>query len=302
MTTDKKRALGRGLDALLPTVTSPPRTASGATYGDRSVFLCPIEALHPQQGQPRQRLDPDRLEELAASIREHGLLEPLVVRRIGNDNHFEIVAGERRWRAAQRAGLKELMVVVKDVSTNAAFELALIENIQREDLDAIELAEALERLIQEHNYTHETLAQRLHKDRTTITNSLRLLKLPPSVRSMVMQGQLTEGHARALLGAPDNATLEQLADKAVRGRLSVRKVEALVRRARTEVPTPDGPQTDPSPAPPRKSPNIRDVEKRIGDRVGLRAEVRDHGGKGELVVYYSSLDDFDRIMAALGLQ
>src|SRR5580704_16459789 len=219
----KRRALGRGLDALLP-AASP---AQG--YGDRNVFSCPLERIVPQGGQPRRHFDSQKLEGLAASIREHGLLEPLVVRRAAGSDKFELIAGERRWRALQRAGLREALVVVKEVSADGAFELALIENVQREDLNAIELAEAYERLMNDHGYTQEALATRVGKDRTTIANALRLIKLPPKVRARVIAGELSEGHARALLGAGDAATIEQLADKVVRGGLSVRATEALVR-------------------------------------------------------------------------
>ncbi|MCU0690362.1 MAG: ParB/RepB/Spo0J family partition protein [Polyangiaceae bacterium] len=301
MSLDKKRALGRGLDALLPTV-APIKTSSGKTYGEQSVFLCPIESLQPQKGQPRQRMDTQKLEELAASLREHGLIEPLVVRRsAGAGDRFEIVAGERRWRAAQRAGLKELLVVVKDVSPNSAFELALIENIQREDLDPIELAEAIDRLIKEHGYTHETVAQRLHKDRTTITNALRLLKLPARVRAMVVDGRLTEGHARALLGAPDDEAILALADKAVRGRMTVRKVEALVRGLRSAAECQANPGEQAPAAEAAKSPNLRDIEQRMTRTLGLRVEVHDRSGRGQMVIHYGSLDEFDQIMRALGV-
>src|SRR5580704_7282667 len=219
----KRRALGRGLDALLPAPSVTP------TYGDKSVFTCPVEKIIPQKGQPRQRFDAQKLEELAQSIREHGLIEPLVVRRVPGADQFELIAGERRWRALQRAGLREAIVVVKDVSPEAAFELALIENVQREDLNAIELAEAYDRLVRDHGYTQEALADRLGKDRTTIVNIIRLLKLPPRVRAKVVSAELSEGHARALLGARDAATMEELADRVVRAGLSVRATEGLVR-------------------------------------------------------------------------
>jgi ParB family transcriptional regulator, chromosome partitioning protein len=295
MSTEKRRALGRGLDALLPSVRAT--TSSGASYGDGSVFLCPIEALAPQHGQPRQRIDEAKLEELAGSLREHGLIEPIVVRRMGAGNdRFEIIAGERRWRAAQRAGLKDVLVVVKDVSPAGAFELALIENLQREDLGAIEAAEAFERLIREHEYTHEALADRLHRDRTTITNALRLLKLPQRIRTLVVEGKLSEGHARALLGAPDVSTMESIADKSVRGKLSVRKVEQLVRGERKKG---DG---KPEKAPPAKSANLRDLEHKLTRHFGLRVEIRDVGNKGEVAVHYGSLDEFDRILSKLGMQ
>jgi ParB family chromosome partitioning protein len=206
VTDSKRRALGRGLDALLPAA----REQAPSQYGDKSVFSCALEKLTPQKGQPRQYFAKDKIDELAASIKEHGLLEPIVVRRVPGQDKLEIIAGERRWRASQKAGLREVLVVVKDVSPKAAFELALIENVQREDLNPVELAEALDRLVKEHHYTQDTLAERLGKDRTTVANSLRLLKLPASVRSRVITGELSEGHARALLGAPDASKIEEL--------------------------------------------------------------------------------------------
>src|SRR5271163_4213748 len=226
----KKRALGRGLDALLP-----PAPSASAAYGERSVFSCALERIVPQKGQPRQHFDAKALEELSESIKEHGLLEPIVVRRVAPGvDKFEIIAGERRWRACQKANLREAMVVVKDVSPRSAFELAIIENVQREDLNPVELAEALDRLVKEYAYTQETLAERLGKDRSTIANSLRLLKLPARVRGKIVTGELSEGHARALLGAVDDAKIEQLADKVLAGKLSVRATEALVRALRAK--------------------------------------------------------------------
>ncbi len=212
------RGLGRGLDALMPARSTAPTRADRPAYGENNVFRCALDKIQPQRAQPRRHFDSDSLEELAGSIREHGLLEPLVVRRLSNTDQFEIIAGERRWRAAQKAGLREVLVVVRDVSSKDAFELALIENVQREDLDAIEFAEALQRLVDEHGYTQDSLAQRVGKDRSTIANALRLLKLPSNVRERVVNGSLSEGHARALLGAPDQQTLIVLADKVVRRR------------------------------------------------------------------------------------
>jgi ParB family chromosome partitioning protein len=285
----KRRALGRGLDALLP-AASP---AQG--YGDRNVFTCPIERIVPQGGQPRRHFDSQKLDGLAASIREHGLLEPLVVRRAAGGDKFELIAGERRWRALQRAGLREALVVVKEVSADGAFELALIENVQREDLNAIELAEAYERLMNDHGYTQEALATRVGKDRTTIANALRLIKLPPKVRARVIAGELSEGHARALLGAGDAATIEQLAEKVVRGGLSVRATEALVRaRAGGK----KGSQTE-SPGASSGSASIRDLELRLTRGLGTRVQVRDRGNKGEVVIPYVDLDALDRILDKL---
>ncbi|MGD0679454.1 MAG: ParB/RepB/Spo0J family partition protein [Polyangiaceae bacterium] len=280
----KRRALGRGLDALLP-VAAPT-----AGYGERSVFTCPLDRLVPQSGQPRQHFDTAKLDELAQSIREHGLIEPLVVRRMAGTDKFELVAGERRWRALQRAGMHEALVVVKDVSANDAFELALIENVQREDLNPIELAEAYERLVREHGYTHEALAERLGKDRTTIANAVRLLKLPGRVRERVMAGELSEGHARALLGASDGATMEQLAERVVRDALSVRATEALV-RARASGRRPPGARDREE-----KSPSVRDLEQRLSRALGTRVEVRDDGNRGEIAIPYADLDALDRVL------
>lgn len=290
-----KRALGRGLDALLP--AAPPPKASGASYGDKSVFTCPVERIVPQKGQPRQHFDDAKLDELAASIRESGIIEPLVVRK-ANDGNYELIAGERRWRAAQRAGLHEVLVVVKDVSPKQAFELALVENIQRADLDAIEVAEAYDRLIREHGYTHEALAEKVGKDRSTVVNALRLLRLPGRIRTMVVARELSEGHARALLGAPDDKTMEELADKTARGRLPVRKVEQLVRAAKDRAAGVRAKSAEP--ATPAKSSAVRDLELRLMRRLGTRVEVRDKAGSGELAIAYGSLDELDRLLALLG--
>lgn len=298
-----RRALGRGLDALLPAPPPPSGAASsGVSAIEKSVFLCPVEKIAPQSGQPRQHFDEQELEELVASIREHGLIEPLVVRRAApGADKFVLIAGERRWRAAQRAGLKDVLVVVKDVSPKEAFELALVENIQRADLNPIEVAEAFDRLMREHGYKHESLAERVGKDRTTIVNALRLLKLPARIRSLVISRELSEGHARALLGAPSEKAMADIADKTVRGKLPVRKVEQLVRAAKEKVAGAEagGEEAGPSKNP-KPSAAIRDLEARLMRRLGTRVEVRDLGGRGELVVSYGSLDELDRVLGVLG--
>jgi ParB family chromosome partitioning protein len=296
------RGLGRGLDALLPARMPAPAERSGAAggsaapnYGEGNVFSCPIDKIVPQRGQPRQHFDSERLDELASSLREHGLLEPLVVRRRAGSDDFELIAGERRWRAAQRADMKQVLVVVRDVSAKDAFELALIENIQREDLDPIEFAEAMDRLVREHGYTQDTLAQRVGKDRSTIANALRLLRLPSNIREKVVLGELSEGHARALLGAPDDKQLSELAEKVVRGRLSVRQTEALVRSAKdgkTAVGSRGGGGKE-------KPANVRDLEARLTKRLGTKVEVREKEGKGELLIKYASWDELDRLLDVL---
>jgi ParB family chromosome partitioning protein len=292
---DKRRALGRGLDALLPAAQAPAKVTS--TYGDKSVFSCAIDKIVAQKGQPRRHFDGEKLDELAASIRSHGLIEPIAVRRApGQEGVFEIIAGERRFRASQRAGLKEVLVVVKDVSPEAAFELAIIENVQREDLNPVELAEALDRLVKEHGYTQDSLGERLGKNRTTIANSLRLLKLPVEVRDKIVTGELTEGHGRALLGADDPKLLGELAQKVIRGKLNVRKTEALVRDARDKK---AGKKTEKELAA-EKSPSVRDLETRLSRALGAKVLVKDVGNKGEIVIPYADLDALDRILAKIG--
>jgi len=311
-TPSRPRGLGRGLDALLPLSQPPPPPANGrsnpvsepapagtaaaATAAKpQTLFVCALEKIVPCRTQPRQNFDASALDDLTASIQSHGVLEPLVVRRLPGQDKFEIVAGERRWRAAQRAGLREVPVHVREVNEKAAFELALVENVQREDLNPIEFAEAIGRLMSEHSYTQESLAALLNKDRSTIANALRLLKLPEKVRAMVIAGQLSEGHARALLGAPDGAKLEQLAEKAVQRKLSVREIEALVKALKEAKGGKDA-----SDASERKSPGVRDLELRLARRYGARCEVRDRKGSGgEIVIRYGDLDELDRILEHL---
>ncbi len=293
---EKRRALGRGLDALLP---AKPKQRD-ERYGARAVFMCAVERIAPRRDQPRQRMDDEGLDELAATIREHGVIQPLVVRRVsepGPDERFELIAGERRWRASQRAGLKEVPVVVKDVSPEKAFELALIENLQRQDLNPIEVAEAYQRLLDDLGHTQEQLAQRMGKSRVAVTNALRLLKLPPAVRSMLNEGTLSEGHGRALLGAPDDATMIDVARKAVRQNLSVRKVEQLVR---TRKGTTEPPKDEAAESTREKSAGVRDLEARLSRAVGARVRVEHKGPGGKVVISYADLDELDRIIDTVG--
>jgi ParB family chromosome partitioning protein len=295
MNIKRTRGLGRGLDALLPAAgprSRPGDDAASAPRFQEGYFSCPLEKIVPQTGQPRQHFDEAKLTELAASIKEHGLLEPLVVRKKGPDS-YELIAGERRWRACQRAGLKEALVVVHEVSPAKAFELAIIENVQREDLDPIEMAEALGRLVDEHGYTQAMLAERIGKDRSTIANSLRLLKLPETVRMKVVTGELSEGHGRALLGIESEQQMAEVANKVVNGRLSVRQTEELVRGAKAKA------GGKPVGGAKSKTASVRDLEKRLERKLGARVEVKDTNGKGQLVVRYGSLDELDRILALI---
>ncbi len=296
-----RRALGRGLDALLGAAPPPPAAdEAGERYGDGALFECPIERIVPREDQPRSRIAEPGLLELAASIREHGIIQPLVVRRVApGEDRFELIAGERRWLAAQRAGYKQVPVVVKDVSSAKAFALALVENLQREDLNAIEVAEAYQRLLEDHGYTQQSIAERLGKSRSAVANALRLLRLPAAIRRAVHEGKLSEGHARALLGAPDEASLVRIAERAIRGRWSVRKVEQMVRAARRRGP-PEGSGPSGSGGAGGKSPAVRDLELRLARRLGARAELVHRDPGGTLTVRYASLDELDRILSIIG--
>ena len=282
----KKKRLGRGLDGLLP--AAAPKAAP-ATKG---IATARIEELHPNRDQPRRRFDDEALDELARSIEAHGILEPILVRQRSRGG-FEIIAGERRWRAAQRAGLHEVPIFVRDLSDAAAFEAAIVENLQREDLNPIETARAFARLAEEFGLSHEEIATRVGKDRSTISNAMRLLKLPDAVLDLLDERVLSEGHGRALLGAPDVDTMIKLARAAVAKKLSVREVERQARAA-------SGGKTD-AKAKPEKSANVKDLERRLGIKLGTTVKVETiKGQKGYLAVHYGSYDELDAILKKLG--
>jgi ParB family chromosome partitioning protein len=292
-TPPKRQALGRGLAALIPSAAPPPAPAAApAAKSNDGLRTVAIEDVHPSPGQPRKHFDDARLEELAASIRAQGIIQPLVV-RLREAGGYELIAGERRWRAAQRAGLHEVPAVVRDVAEKRAFEMALVENLQRQDLNPIEEAQGFERLIAEFGYTQEAMATRVGKDRSTVANALRLLRLPDSVRQMVTEGRLAMGHARALLGLEEAYAIERLARRVVARELSVRQVEALVKRERD-----GGDAPAPSPAP--TSANARDLEERLTRALGTRVKVFETGpGKGRLEISYHSLDQLDVVLSRI---
>ena len=282
-------ALGRGLSSLITTAPTGGQRKD-ATAG-RRILTVPIEQLSRREDQPRSYFDDAALDELAASIREKGVLLPILVRRTRDG--YQIIAGERRWRAAQRAGLKEVPVVVEEADEDEAFELALVENIQREDLNPIEEAEAYRRLIERRGCTQEQLASSLGKDRSTVANALRLLKLPEAARRAVVEGRLGMGHARALLSLSDAEAIERAAEQVVRGRLSVRQTERLVRDLK------GGGQEKARPRAPATSPAIRDLVARLERALGTRVKVEDRGGRGRLILEYRSLEELDRLLAVV---
>src|SRR5215831_15745248 len=298
MSTQKRKALGRGLAALLPGAPAPappaPRTVAPipvrAGDGLRPVQ---IEDIHPSPDQPRKSFDDARLAELADSIRSQGIIQPVVVRARAAGG-YELIAGERRWRAAQRAGLHEVPAVIRDVAPAQAFEMALVENLQREDQNPIEEAAGYERLVAEFGYTQEKLADRVGKERSTVANALRLLRLPDGVRALVADGRLSMGHARALLGLESPAAMEKLARRTVAQDLSVRKVEDLVRRDR---PDGGGAAARPGSAKMRPSPNARDLGMRLARALGTRVDVNEAGpGRGHVAIHYQSLDQLDALI------
>ncbi len=294
----KKRGLGRGLSALLPTQPPAPAERPAPPAPERpdpgrgKPLSAEIEDVYPGPEQPRRRFDDTELEELAASVRVHGIIMPLVVRPRPAGGYF-LIAGERRWRAAQRAGLRQVPIIVQDVSSQAAFERALVENLQRADLRPIEEAAAFQRLADEFQLTQEQIAERVGKDRSTIANSIRLLKLPVAVREMVEERTLSMGHARALLGLPSDAEIETCARKVTQKALSVRATEALVKQALR------GPAPEPARAAPKPA-AVRDLEERLTKALGGPVSIEQDGAtKGHISIRYLSLDHLDQILDKL---
>ncbi len=292
---EPRRVLGRGLDALLP-IANVAQVA--ARRADSPYQVVPIERVHPRKDQPRKRFEEQALQELAKSIAEQGIIQPLVVRRLdGDETQYEIIAGERRWRASQRAGLREVPVVLRETTSDEAFELALVENLQRQDLDPVETAQAYQKLLSEHGWTQENLATRIGKDRSTISNTLRLLQLPGEVVDLVTAQKLTEGHARALLSAEQPAEVVRLARLAVEKGWSVRQAEAAARRKEKPADKP-AEKPEKSADGERRNPNILDLEKRLAAALGMPVAVRtDASGKaGTVEIAWDDLDQLDRFI------
>ena len=295
----KKKGLGRGLDALLGGMRElEPGGAAEDPRPERveamasEVSSLPIESIERGRYQPRREFDPESLRELADSIAAQGVIQPIVVRPIGA-GRYEIVAGERRWRASQQAGLTEIPVVVREVDEQSAIAIALIENIQRDDLNPLEEASALQRLLTEFGLTHQRVAEAVGKSRTTVTNLLRLLELNDDVKRYLQDGRLEMGHARALLGLRGPQQSETASRVVSRG-LSVRETEKLVRRLQLT----DQEQPPSAISKPTQDPNIRRLQDDLGERLGALVRIQ-HGnrGAGKLVIAYNSLDELDGILA-----
>jgi ParB family chromosome partitioning protein len=287
----KKRALGRGLDALLG---SEPVAVAGP---DARVRLTPFVRVQPNPYQPRRHFNEEALEELTASIRANGILQPLVVRPMGD--HYEIVAGERRWRAAQQAGLAEVPVIVREFSNQEMLELSLIENLQREDLNAIEEAHAYRQLIDEFKLTQEQVAEKMGKSRVAVTNALRLLRLPQQVQEWIKEGRLSAGHARALLALESSAAQLSLARETMAQSLSVRETEGRVRQL---LKSPDQLQLKQNQQFMQKSSQLADLQEKLSLHLGCRVRLAARSNKrGRIEIHYSSLDEFQGLMERLGM-
>lgn len=279
----QKRRLGRGLAALIGDDTSEEAVVQDI----RILRHIPIDLIQASPNNPRKRFSDNEIDELAASIRDKGLLQPLVVRALSNGN-FEIVAGERRWRAAQRAGIHELPAVIRDLSDGEALEIALIENIQRSDLNPLEEARAYGQLLEQFGYTQQQLAESVGKSRSHITNTLRLLTLPDQIQQQIELGQLTAGHARTLVTAESP---NELADKIIQLGLSVREAESL---ARSPEANPKKSASDDKPA------DTLALEKQLGEATGLKIEIKDRGAKGgTVIISYKTLEQLEDICRRL---
>jgi len=280
----KKMALGKGLGALLPEYD---QGESGA------LFYCGIEEIMPSRSQPRKHFDESKLQELAESIKEKGVLEPLIVRKV--DQGYELIVGERRWRAAQKAGLKEVPVLVKEVEGREALELSLIENLQRENLNPIEEAEAFKRLTEEFNISQVELATRIGKDRTTIANALRLLKLPPEVINQLLQNRITSGHARAILSLETREKQKKLCSLIIQKGLSVREGEALAKRWSGKAKK----RAAPGRSKGELESQLNSLQDSLRQRLGTKVRIFSKGKKGKIEIEYYSHEDLQRIVEAI---
>ena len=291
-------ALGRGLSALLGEsakdvpIEGEPATQDAPSSGQRSIQLLEISRISPHPDQPRRHFDVAALDELAESIATRGVIQPIVVRPAGNDR-FQIVAGERRWRAAQKAQLHRIPAIVRDFSEAETLEIALVENIQREDLNPIEEAQAYRRLIDQFSHSQDALARLVGKSRSHVANLMRLLELPDDVQHLVMTGRLSMGHGRALIGVPGCSAL---ADEISRKGLSVRETERLVRKARDAARGRTGASTSVGAG---RDPDLIAMEEHLADLLGLKVGIVHEGGKGALTLHYANLDQLDMICQRL---
>ena len=292
-TDPKRRALGKGLDSLLPRVPAASTPAATETEGGKPMEI-PIEQIDRNPFQTRSQMNDEQLAELAASITANGVVQPILVRPLAN-GRFQLIAGERRWRASELAGKKTVPAILRRVSDEQAMEITIVENLQRTDLNPMEQARAFERLSREFHMTQEQMAVRTGKDRATVANFLRLLRLPSSVQARVESGELSFGHARALLAFEHAEEMEKAAQRVATHSLSVRQTEAYIqglihpdradkKDAKEETPI---------------DPNVRAVQERLQSALGLKVHIEDHDGHGKVIIEYARLEDFDGLLEQL---
>jgi ParB family transcriptional regulator, chromosome partitioning protein len=289
----KRRALGKGLDSLLPRVPQAVSAAANLEGEGGKPREIPIDLIDRNPFQTRSHVDDAELAELAASIVANGVVQPILVRPQAN-GRFQLIAGERRWRASQLAKKTTIPAILRQVSDEQAMEITIVENLQREDLNAMDQARAFERLSVEFHMTQEQIAQRTGKDRVTVTNFMRLLKLPESIQKRVESGDLTFGHARALLGLNHHPGFEKAAQRVASLSLSVRQTEALVQNMLY----PERAKKEPKPEAP-VDPNVREVKERLQRALGLKVSIEDHNGRGKVIIEYARLEDFDTLLEQL---
>jgi len=279
----KRKALGKGLSAIIP-------EAEGFEEKTGQFFLCPIELIEPNPDQPRKDFSEPELQEMVNSVKEKGVITPLLVSR--KDNIYQLIAGERRWRAAQRGGLDRVPVIVKEASPTEVLELALIENIHRKDLNPIEEALAFKKLITDAGITQDELAKRIGKERSTVTNIMRLLSLPLSMQEDVINGRLSMGHARVLAGLKSSEERISLRDEIIKRDLSVRQAESLAKKAKSGSPKGGKPDSE-------KDYYFRSLADNLKRSLGTKVEIRRNGKRGRIVVHYYSDDELDRLLELL---
>ncbi len=289
----KRRALGKGLDSLLPRVQAAAAPAPALEAEGGKPREIPVEMVDRNPFQTRTHMDEGELAELAASISANGVVQPILVRPLAS-GRFQLIAGERRWRASQKAGKKTIPAIMRQVSDEQAMEITIVENLQRADLNPMEQARAFERLSQEFHMTQEQMAQRTGKDRVSVTNFMRLLRLPQSVQSLVEHGQLSFGHAKALLGLNHHPELEKAAQRVASLSLSVRQTEAMVQGMLY----PEKAKKEPKPEPP-VDPNVKEVAEQLQRALGLKVRIEDHKGRGRVIIEYARLEDFDALLETL---
>ncbi len=283
--TEKKKGLGRGLQDLLP-------STDWLKSEEVQVFYCPVDRLVPNPFQPRQKVEDESFQDLVQSVRENGILQPILVTRAAEQGKYQILAGERRWQAAKAAGLGEVPVVVREATPRQALELALVENLQRQDLNCIEQAAAYRRLHDEFGLSQAEIAQRVGKNRSTVANIMRLVQLPLTIQQDILDGRLSMGHARALLALPDEASRIAMRDAILRGDLSVRQTERRINAALEA-------RNRPEPAPVRS--RWPELEKRLCRRLDLPVTVRRQGNRGTVTIAFRNPDQLDKLLRYLGV-